>query len=298
LVFREMPHVCLCMIVDSWRNIRTASWAWLRWFKSTAKLTEPPITDVKDDKMSVDDDLQPAAPSLTQSFEDSVSDMALSLLVDRCMLEIDNYRHGASSNDRYCLELLRRTTIQRDALAWEILQQRFSEILLRWMHCHPKRELACRYDSEANYVAQAFDRFWQAITCLKQVEFATHAAALHCLCMSLNGAILDTLRAYARLREMPLPDSAEDEDQFVEIDAHLHSSWEVIKSLLPEMRERRLAYLLFHCGLKPREIVLFCPQEWSSVSEIYSLLNSIMERFLIYFKSDSLTNSATKKTNN
>jgi hypothetical protein len=119
--------------------------------------------------MSVDDDIQPAAPSLTQSIEASLSDMALSLLADHCMLEIDNYRHGASSNDQYRVELLRRATIQHDALAWEVLQHRFSEILLRWMHYHPKREMACRFDSEANYVAQAFERFWQATTCLQHV---------------------------------------------------------------------------------------------------------------------------------
>ena len=245
--------------------------------------------------MSVDDDIQPAAPSLTQSIEASLSDMALSLLADHCMLEIDNYRHGASSNDQYCVELLRRATIQRDALAWEILQHHFGKILLRWMHCHPKREMACRFDSEANYVAQAFERFWQATTCLQQVEFATLAAALRYLCMSLNGAILDTLRTYARPREMmPLPDSEQAGELLVEIDNHQHSYWEVIESLLSDMRERRLAYLLFHCGLKPREVVRFCPQEWSTVSEIYSMRSTIMGRFLIYLKSGSLKNSFTK----
>jgi len=241
---------------------------------------EPHITDEKDDKMSADDDIQPATPSLTQSFEASLSEMEISLLADRCMLEIDNYRHGASSNDQYCLELLRRATIQRDALAWEVLQHRFGEILLRWMHCHPKREMACRFDSEANYVAQAFERFWQATACLQQVEFATLAAALRYLRMSLNGAILDTLRTYARPREMPLPDSGEAGEQLLETDGHQHSYWEVIQSLLPDMRERRLAYLLFHCGLKPREIVRYSPLEFHDVQEIYRLRRNIIERFL------------------
>ena len=50
--------------------------------------------------------------------------------------------------------------------------------------------------------------------------------------------------------------------------------------MLPNKRERRLAYLLYHCGLKPREIVRFCPQEWSDVREIYRLRRNILERFL------------------
>jgi hypothetical protein len=48
--------------------------------------------------------------------------------------------------------------------------------------------------------------------------------------------------------------------------------------MLPNERERRLVYLLYHCGLKPREIVRFCPQEWSEVQEIYRLRRNIIER--------------------
>ena len=56
--------------------------------------------------------------------------------------------------------------------------------------------------------------------------------------------------------------------------------WEVIRRLLPNQREQRLAYLLFHCGLKPREIVRFCPQEFSSVEDIYRLRCNIVERLV------------------
>ena len=50
--------------------------------------------------------------------------------------------------------------------------------------------------------------------------------------------------------------------------------------MLPAGREQRLAYLLYHCGLKPREIVRFCPQEWSDIQEIYHLRRNLMERLL------------------
>ncbi len=56
--------------------------------------------------------------------------------------------------------------------------------------------------------------------------------------------------------------------------------WEVLKTILPNPREQRVAYLLFYCGLKPREIVRLCPQEWSAVYEIYGLRRTIMERLL------------------
>ena len=56
--------------------------------------------------------------------------------------------------------------------------------------------------------------------------------------------------------------------------------WEVLQTMLPGLREQRLASLLYHCGLKPREIVRFCPQEWSDVQEIYHLRHSILERLM------------------
>ena len=54
--------------------------------------------------------------------------------------------------------------------------------------------------------------------------------------------------------------------------------WDILHMILSEPREQRLAYLLFHCGLKPREIVWFCPQEWSDVQEIYRLRRTMMVR--------------------
>ncbi len=55
---------------------------------------------------------------------------------------------------------------------------------------------------------------------------------------------------------------------------------DILKTMLSNPREHRLAYLLFHCGLKPREIMYFCPQEFSDAGEIYRLRRDIMERLL------------------
>jgi hypothetical protein len=146
-----------------------------------------------------------------------------------------------------------------------------------WLHHHPSREAASRLESEENYVAQAFERFWQATTLTQQVEFRTLAAALQYLRASLNGAILDTLRAYSWPREVSLPQPGEpkvaDKTDGSEV-------WEILKVLLPNGHEHRVAYLLFHCGLGPREIVRFCPQEFRDIREIYRVRRNIMERLL------------------
>jgi hypothetical protein len=206
--------------------------------------------------------------------------LSVPVLAAQCLEEIDNYRRGEPCTDTYGVELLRRATIQGDQEAWAWMQHCFHEVVLGWLRRHPSREAACRLESEENYVAQAFERFWQATTLIQRVEFSRLAAALQYLRASLNGAILDTLRAYSRPREASLPEPGEPGEPHVEDTTDSSEEWDILQTELPNEREQRLAYLLYHCGLKPREIVRFCPQEWSDVQEIYRLRRNIMERLL------------------
>lgn len=203
--------------------------------------------------------------------------LSLSVLTAQCSREIDHYRRGEPCNETFGLELLRRCTIQGDQEAWICMQDCLGGVVRGWLHRHPSREAACRLESEENYVAQAFERFWLATTLTHRVEFKTLAAALQYLRASLNGAILDTLRTYSRSREAPLPEPGE---PLVEEHADSSEVWEVLQTVLSNEREQRLAYLLYHCGLGPREIVQFCPGEWSDVQEIYRVRCTIMERLL------------------
>jgi hypothetical protein len=180
-------------------------------------------------------------------------------------------------NDEYSLELLRRAIVQRDEQAWIGVQQCFGGLVRCWLHQHPKRDVAFRLESEENYVAQTFERFWQATTSNRHVECITLAAALQYLRASLNGVILDTLRTYARPGEVMLPETRELQSQNT---INTNEVCEALLMRLSDEREKRLTYLLFHCGLTPREIIHCCPQEWSDVGEIYRVKRNIMERLL------------------
>ncbi len=151
---------------------------------------------------------------------EKINEMDVLALVDRCMNEINNYRHGEPSNDAYGLELFRRALQECDPFAWEIIQLHFTEMLLQWMRSHPLRNVACNYDSDENYAGEPV---------------------------------------------------GEDLDDGYEV-------WEVVRSLLTDERQQRVAYLIYHCGLKPREIIQFCSQEFSDIQEIYRLRRSIFER--------------------
>ncbi|HEX6108660.1 MAG TPA: hypothetical protein VFZ02_04545 [Ktedonobacteraceae bacterium] len=207
-------------------------------------------------------------------------EMSLPVLAAHCVRELNTYRRGEPCTDKYGVELIHRATVQGDQEAWAWVQHCFGGIVLNWLRCHPQKARACRLESEENYVAQAFERFWQATASHKRVEFNTLAAALHYLRASLNGTILDTLRAYVRPRETSLPEPGEPGEPYVEDTAESSEVWDILQTMLPDRREKRLAYLLFHCGLKPREIVRFCPQEWSDVHEIYHVRRNMMQRLL------------------
>lgn len=158
-------------------------------------------------------------------------------------------------------ELLRRASIHNDLDAWAAFQQGLEETVLTWFHEHPGRDAACRLKSEKHFVSLAFERLRQA-TVQGQVTYETLFGVLVYLRASLNGVILQTLRDSKRPGAVSSiwPDGEDVSDN--------NKVWERLQALLSSEREQRLAYLLYHCGLEPAEIVRYCPQEWSDVHEV------------------------------
>jgi hypothetical protein len=234
----------------------------------------------EDQRLSLQDTFTEQSFPAAMREETSCDALSITQLAALCLKEIDNYHQGRQNTDIYGVELLRRATMIGDPEAWEWMQHCFSGLVLGWLRRHPYRETACHLDSEENFVAQTFERFWQATTLTKKVTFNTLAAALHYLHLSLNAAILDALRANARSREVSLPESGEPGEPYFEDESSSNEVWEAVVSMLPDKREQRLAYLLFYCGLKAREIVRYLPQEWCNVHEIYRMRRTITERLL------------------
>jgi hypothetical protein len=95
---------------------------------------------------------------------------------------------------------------------------------------------------------------------------------------TLNGIVTDTLRSHLRSKEVPLPEPGFAEEPMAEESSDGATLWESIQSFLPDERERRIAYLLYYCGLKPREIVTRCSKEFDDVKEVYRLSHNVVER--------------------
>lgn len=210
--------------------------------------------------------------------EHPLNTMDVSLLAKYCIDELNKHRRGEASDDAYGLELFRRVRLSGNEDAWNAFQQCFTETALLWLYRHPQREMATRIDSAENYVALAFERFWVATIRNKKLEFSTLAAALSYLHASLNAAIYDSVRAQIRRKEVSLPEPGSPAEPFIEDELESEELLQLLQEMFSRKREQRLIYLLYHCGLKPREIMREYPQEFSDVHEIYRLQRSIFDR--------------------
>lgn len=215
---------------------------------------------------------------------ESYHQMELSLLASRCADALRLRRLKETFNELFCLEIFRRAMLYQNEPAWEVLQQRFHETVRIWLYKHPYADVALHRDSEQNYIALTFSRFWQAVHD-QSMEFSNLRAALSYLHATLGGLLTDAMRLYLRARDleaqMPEPGSLDEpanEDLALEISVDQNALWESICNILPDQRERRLVYLLYYCGLKPREIVVRCPLEFSNIQEIYRMSHNILER--------------------
>ena len=210
----------------------------------------------------------------------SPGEMSLLMLAEYCTQETNKYQRHEPSDERYGMEIFRRAITRRDNEAWATLQRQFTENVRSWFAHHTYREVALRYENEQDYVDHAFQRLWQTTVCGQAFTFTSLAGALRYLRLCLHCAIMDTLRAYARVRLEALPEQEYPNEPQIEDRYHESELWEAICNLLTTERERRVAYLHFHCNLKPREIVRYCSNEFSSEEEIYRLKRKITERIM------------------
>ena len=213
------------------------------------------------------------------TIDEALHEISLKKLVDLSTHELQRRRWDESGGDRYCVELFRRALVEQTDEAWSALHQCFSETVRSWLWSHPSHDVALLRDSEENYIAQTFSRFWYAVRD-QQLEFTTLPAALRYLHATLNGLLMDTLRSHlrGREREVPLPEPGCPEEPATSGAIDGQSIWDDIQGFLPDERERRVAYLLYHCGLKPRDIIVRCSHEFKDVQEIYHLNHNVVKR--------------------
>jgi hypothetical protein len=197
------------------------------------------------------------------------------------------------SHDQYWLDMFRHAVKESDQHAQRLLQQKFGANLINWIHDYAKGDLICRLHTEEYYLNETFRCFWLTLRKQQKFDFTSKFDVLSYLRVSMNGVILDTLRNYSSLHEVPLTSTIlARELQTDEID-NSHEIWRLIERKLSNERERRMAYLLFQCALKPGEIVGSYPNEFSDENEISLVRGNIMKLLChgdhIYFTMNKLS---------
>jgi hypothetical protein len=177
---------------------------------------------------------------------------------------------------QYWLEMFRCALKENDQRSQKWLQQKFSVIILNWIHDHPKSGLACQLRSEEYYINETFRCFWQTLLKRQKLNLPRMADVLSYLHAIMNGVILDTLRTYSSPQVAPLTRTAM-AGEVNSYENNTHEIWGLIEGKLSDARERRMVYLLFQCDLKPGEIVARFPNEFSDVHEISRIRRNIMD---------------------
>lgn len=171
---------------------------------------DTPGAEDRVDSLDQQHSLEQAPPGSVKG-EATYNTLGCAALAAQCLRELSTYRRGEPCTETSGLELVRRATVQGDPEAWTWMRHCFREVVLAWLHRHPSREAACRLESEEHYVAQTFERFYQATTVIHREEFSRLAPALQYLRASLNGAILHRLRTCSRPRAASLPEPPVDD---------------------------------------------------------------------------------------
>ena len=216
----------------------------------------------------------PYLGELSDSTDFALSAMSLTVLTEYCVSEIKRYRNGETQHDTYFVELLRRATLQGNQDAWEMVKHCLSVVVREWLVDHPKRGVWYQSGSEEEYLAEVFARFYEA-TVERHVEIDQLSIALRYLQACLNSTLLDKRRDPTPLPEIPIWERITSGELAV-VDLASDELWEMLRNMLPNTREQRLAYLLFHYALKPKEIVQLFPGEFQDVQEMNVLRASII----------------------
>lgn len=183
-------------------------------------------------------------------------------------------------NDQYCLELFQRVRQQNDEQAKEQWQYLLGVTMLDWMSRHPYKEKAYGYRPAAYYVEKAFERFWRISIPDHELESSTITSILQHLQVCLNAVIIDILRVHALLKRVPLAEATDYREAIPEAFGIGSKVRKNIQYLLAQTHDQRLAYLLFHCGLKPEEVLQTYPQEFGTIQHVTHLRSILIEQLL------------------
>ena len=222
------------------------------------------------------------------SHETNLQFMTIEDLAQRCAQETKLYFNYLSSDTKYCFELFRRAIAERSDLAWKAIIAQYKPLVAKWVNHWADRhaDFPPAGEEEEDFVAEAFERFWNFFTPEKFGKSPSLEAVLRYLKMCVHGAISDIWRKMHRRRfDQKLEGNEEGEEQgpadpgstpeeLLQID----ELWHLIKSRLKDQKEQTVVYASFSLALSPREILNEYPGVFRDIKEIYQCKANVWAR--------------------
>lgn len=197
----------------------------------------------------------------------------------QCAQELSCYLHGEPVVGEAGFELFRRAVVERDDDAWAALSAQFAPFVRRWL------DLRAEDAAASEGVAATFERFWQAVTPEKFSSFTSLAVVLQYLKMCARSARLDRVRAarfQARqepldeaVQHLPAGDNPLEQVREAQDTAAL---WQAVRRCLADTREQVVIYLCYVQGLTPREICARHSALFPTVTGVYRIKRSALDR--------------------
>ncbi len=207
---------------------------------------------------------------------------SLDMLADQCREQTERYRRGEASLEAFCLELLRRSLVDRDERAWDVIFAQYRAMVLAWIRRHPAAD---SLDEEDDYwLNRTFERFWRSIGPDRFHLFPGVSALLSYLKTCAHSVLLDEARARARNSVAELDRAAAALVDPPDAEARAVSAlagqdlWTAVDRELQDDSERVVVRLSFSLDLKPGEIQRLHPERFPSTAEVYRIKRNVLDR--------------------
>jgi DNA-directed RNA polymerase specialized sigma24 family protein len=188
------------------------------------------------------------------------------------------YAPGAFVLSNDCeFEVAHRALCHDDQDCWQALIERYTRLVVGWLHKSYVRNPAARDD----LVAESWERFWCHFTPEKVARAHGIAGVLAYLKMCTRSAALDSARAVAThaARELTgLEAGGSSPEAKVVDDAMQEAFWREIQRHLWSEAERVLVHLVYELGLRSAEVQARRPDLFPDVRVVYGTHRRILDR--------------------
>jgi len=183
-------------------------------------------------------------------------------------------------DEQFWLKKFRRALRDGDQDTQRRLQQKFSTLVIDLIHNHPLATMAFDLQNQEYYVTETFRCFWNSAPRHQIYNLKSLSDVLLYLSMIVNAVILDSLRSFSSLKAIPSTSNQLMEVVLTRDYVQNLELWECIESEFSNFRARKIAFLLFHCALRPDEIIVRFPNEFSDADEISQIRRNVMNLLL------------------